>query len=391
MVKQTCNMRNFSFKKTYWGNSGTELDVLGKACIQDLPVLLVGTTKEIQEFRGEFSNELCWLPRADNYSTAINNELCVPGKARVICVSTASTDYERYRFYWESRGFRENYDFVQSDVFRPVYYLYKYNNVHLDRIEIFMTSHCSLNCDKCVAFIPYFKKKFHRSLDSLTNDLDILFSKVDFVRKLKLLGGEGLLYPKLAEYIEYIYNNYSDHIGTVRIGTNGTILPKQRILDVCRQYGVIIDVSDYSQAVPNLCHKDELLSLLEKSCVQYEIKRTGESWLDIGFPTTPQYTLFTEGSKAKEHFQKCAMFCRNFKDGKLWFCCFNFAAVNAGLFPENNNDFLDLRNNVSKHNIVEFELGLSILGHTTFCQVCAGGSMEANPNSIPVAIQRPRR
>ena len=378
-------MRNFSITDTQWKRPGAELDDLGAACTSGTPILLVGNADEVQYFRRDFENVLDWLHDANATWEDVAPEKLVPGAARVICVSSARADYEKWRALWTERGFQENKDFFQADIFRPVFHLYKYGQVHIDRVEVFMTSHCTLNCEKCIAYIPYFQKKSHLPLELLTKDLDILFSKVDFVRKLKLLGGEGLMYPYLAEYIEYLFSHYSSHVGTVRVGTNATLLPSQRILDVCRKYGVIMDVSDYAMAVPGKCRMDELLALLCDQGIAYEIKRTGEQWLDIGFPDNP--ANFVKGPEAMEHFGKCAMFCRDFCDGKMWFCCSNFAAVRAGLYPENENDFLDLRTHVSKKMIGEYEIGFSHLGHTSFCCVCGGCSVEANPHAVPVAKQ----
>jgi len=62
--------------------------------------------------------------------------------------------------------------------------------------------------------------------------------------------------------------------------------------------------------------------------------------------------------------------------------------VQAGLFPADDNDYLDFRRELSKTEILEFEVGFSPLGHTTFCGVCRGCSLEANPLQVPVARQR---
>lgn len=303
----------------------------------------------------------------------------------VICTYRDRKKYNNALTFWNSKGYIENETFFQAEVFSAIYNFYKYDKMVLDRVEIFLTPFCTLNCEKCIAYIPYFKEKKHVGLQMLLNDADLLFGKVDFVDKLKVLGGEGFLYPYLKEYLDYLYENYGDKIGSVRIGTNGTIFPKEDILAVCRKYGVIVDVSDYMNAVPDKCHLQEVVDLLEDNGVRYDIKRTGEQWLDMGFPNNIPEPL--EKPELEEHFHKCAMFCRQFYDGKFFFCCSNFAAVRTGMFPENENDYLDFRKEQNKEKILAFELGYTVLGHLTFCKVCRGCSEEANPLAVEVAKQ----
>lgn len=378
-------MRNFSIYGTKWKRPGAELDAIGARCTAGLPVLVVGRDDEIRDFRREFSGKVEIVNDCPVSAAAVSAGQFAPGAIQVVCVSVARHDYEAHRAYWNAKGFSENIYFFQSDVFRPVFHLYKYGALHLDRVEIFMTSHCTLNCEKCIAYIPYFKSKAHMPLDVLVADLDILFGKVDFVHKLKLLGGEGLMYPYLVAYLEYLFSRYSSRVGTVRIGTNATLLPDLQLLDVCRRYGVIMDVSDYAGAVPGKCRMDELLALLEAQGVKYVIKRTGEQWLDTGYPDNP--ATFATEADVVDHFHKCAMFCRDFFEGKLYFCCSNFAAVQAGIYQEHDNDYLDFNGDVSKKVILEYEIGFSRVGHPTFCSVCRGCSMEVNPHGVPVARQ----
>ena len=116
-----------------------------------------------------------------------------------------------------------------------------------------------------------------------------------------------------------------------------------------------------------------------------DIKRTGEQWLDMGFPISKPEGKNEE--MLRKHFEKCAMFCRQFADGKLFYCCSNCAAVKAGLYELNENDYFDFAENFNRKELLEYELGFSKLGHTSFCSVCQGGSEEANPWHVEVAKQ----
>lgn len=389
-------MRNYSIHHLKWENRGHELDAIASTMLNDKnEYYIIGNRDETQFFHERtgryirqrksyvlpekaFSNSL-------GETAILEKDIQVNEHTMIICVARSRSEYEKIWDRWMKKGFLENQRFFQGELFSMIYDVYEKDQIRLDRIEIFLTSRCTLNCEKCISYIPYFKKKTDTSLEQLKQDADILFQKVDYIYKLKLLGGEGLLYPHLIEYIDYLYDHYKEKIGTIRIGTNGTILPSPDILDMCRRNQVTLDISDYSTAVPDKSRLDEVKALCDKYGISVEIKRTGEQWLDLGFPDN-RYNRENE-EQIQGHFYGCAMFCRQFAQGKMWFCCTNFAAVCAGLFPENENDYFDFQTDFSKRELLEYEVGYSMLGHTTFCNVCGGCSEEVNLRRVAVAKQ----
>ncbi|MBQ7067275.1 MAG: radical SAM protein [Lachnospiraceae bacterium] len=388
-------MRNFSLKNTIWKNPGHELDEIAQHVTdREKKIILIGRAEEIQEFLK--SNDCIEIYGVSPTNEWKNEKIKVVDLQEVfqsaqeyifVCVSHERNEYESIkgqitRFHPK---FCENENFFQGEVFRSIWYVYEKNEIKIDRIEIFLTPCCTLNCEKCIAFIPYFKDREPTTLDMLKRDADLLFAKVDYIYKLKLLGGEGFLYPYLVEYIDYLYCCYGEKIGSVRIGTNGTVFPSKAILECCKRHDIIIDISDYTAAVPERCKLSEMVELFKGEGIKYDIKRVGEQWLDMGFPNEIPEEKNQE--QLLTHFQKCAMFCRDFYDGKLFFCCSNFAAVRTGLFPENENDYLDFTQEFSKKELLEYELGYSKLGHTTFCRMCFGCSEEANSRHVEVAKQ----
>lgn len=373
-------MRNFTSHSTKINDIEAEFVAVSNQIYAGKDFYLVGKKEENERFL-----KLIWqFVGREKFSTTDQ----LDDRVVVICNYRNRMNYEKCKKEFESKGYEEGINFFQGEVFAPVYVLATAGKLVIDRIEIFLTSYCTLNCEKCIAYIPYFKKHENTSLKMLKDDADLIFKKIDFVDKLKLLGGEGFAYPFLKEYILYLHENYGEQIGTVRIGTNGTIFPRQDVLDVIRECGVIIDISDYSLGVSDLCKMDEVIALFEKNNIRYEVKRSGEQWLDMGFPDNIPEPL--PDIEIEERFHKCAMFCRNFYDGKYWFCCSNFAAVRAKLFPEDENDYLDFKETIEKKDILMYELGYSKLGHTTFCRVCRGCSEEVNPMTVPVAKQKER-
>lgn len=377
-------MRNYSIHNTVWKNKGHELDTLAEKMLnKNMKWLLIGNQEEINEFQGRTNHELDLVNEEEAEKIKDIDKAVDLG---VICLHKDRNLYEKSREKFERAGIKENDRFFQGEVFQMIFDVYKHGQIKIDRVEVFMTSNCTLNCEKCVAYIPYFKHRVVAPFESLKQDMDLLFGKVDYVFKLKLLGGECFLHPDLIAYVDYIYSNYHKQIGSIRIGTNGTIMPSDEIVSMCKRNEVIVDISDYSQAVPELNKLEAVKEKLLNNGVMVDIKRTGEQWLDMGFPDSSRAKVEDEDA-LRAHFEKCAMFCRQFADGKLFYCCSNCAAVKAGLYNLNENDYFDFNEDFELKELLEYELGYSKLGHTSFCSVCQGGSDEANSHHVEVAKQ----
>ncbi len=374
-------MRNFSMRSSKWNDTAqSELDKTGDIIAdRSKKVYLAGSADRQKAFMERFS-----LFSDRKFICGGHTDIVRDNQSIIVCVEREEAAYFNIYKQLQERGWQENTDFFQEEVYEAFYHLYIRNQIVLDRIEIIMTTFCTLNCEKCISYIP-FQPKRHFPLEQLKKDADLLFSKVDFVKKLKLLGGEGFVYPYLKEFITYLYENYKEQTGEIRIGTNGTVYPSEELLAVCRETDVIIDISDYTCAVPDQCRLKEITSILCNHKIRYDVKRSGEKWLDMGFPYHKPAPK--TDSELEIHYHKCAMFCRNFYQGRLYHCCSNCAAVMAGLFPDDENDRLDFNNHISKKDILASELGYTGLGYLTFCRVCQGGSEEANPNLVDVAVQ----
>ena len=393
-------MRNFSIKNTKWLNRGHELDYIASLITRpDNRIYLVGSTKEVKLFYERIGHDLEKkgllggivhtesADRIEGMDIPMVNDGDIPKGINtiIVCTSFDRNKYESIKQLFQGYGFEENRQFFQGEIFTLVYEVYELNTIKLDRVEIFLTSHCPLKCEKCIAYIPYFKNYSHTPLEELKNDADCLFSKIDYIYKYKVLGGDGLVYPELVEYLEYICSKYREKIDSIRIGTNGTVLPSKEVLTVCKKYDITLDVSDYRCTIGDKSRLEEIIDICTDNKVKIDVKRTGEQWLDMGFPK--KLPGEKDDEHLREHYYRCAMFCRDFSEGKLYHCCSNFAAVKAGIFPPSENDYFDFTETFTKKELLEYEIGYCNLGYTSFCRVCRGCSDEVNPFHTEVARQ----
>jgi len=93
--------------------------------------------------------------------------------------------------------------------------------------------------------------------------LDIYFKCVDYLLDLDIVGGEPFLFSRLPEFIRYLGENYRHRIGYVGFITNGTIIPKDEVLDLLAQYSIEVSISDYSKDILYQNRVEELCKILE--------------------------------------------------------------------------------------------------------------------------------
>jgi organic radical activating enzyme len=240
--------------------------------------------------------------------------------------------------------------------------------VHIFQTDVLVTEKCNLACSFCNMFIPHYELPKHRDTQIILSDIDSYFNLVDYVSIFHLVGGEPFLHPNIKDIIEYILEKYSDKIDKFIITTNGTVLPKEEILEVLKNNNVILSVSNYSNKL------EKLKSKVEKVVDTYQVNninhyvRNNIEWYDFG-------DLRIKNNMSEEelinHFDSCTAPFRGLNDGKFYYCHLNTSAVLTKLFPLNDNDYVNL-SDVSSEDLIKFDLGFTELGYITFCDNCNG-------------------
>jgi hypothetical protein len=78
-----------------------------------------------------------------------------------------------------------------------------------------------------------------------------------------------------------------------------------------------------------------------------------------------------ETEKLINHFDSCTAPFRGLNNGKFYYCHLNTSAVLTGLFPLNENDYVDMKS-ISTDELLKFDLGFTDLGYVTMCDNCNG-------------------
>lgn len=211
------------------------------------------------------------------------------------------------------------------------------------QLAFHITSACTLNCKLCVNLMPRFKEKGaarHIPLEQIKREISAVFQIYDYIEDVTISGGEPLLHPDVSKVVSFCMS-YEKQFHSLRIFTNGTIVPKQQLIDQIREYGgkLSLVVDDYG---PDCSAKVEAItSLFEKNSLPLRVNRYwGDDqhcggWVNYG--PLEQYRGYTK-HQMENLYQNCHLAqykCIEVYNGKMLNCWAVFARE-LGYMPFEN-------------------------------------------------------
>ncbi|MBE5930968.1 MAG: radical SAM protein [Lachnospiraceae bacterium] len=177
----------------------------------------------------------------------------------------------------------------------------------MDRVSCHVTAKCNLRCKMCSAFIPKLYEMGNvpeYDVEEIKESFRTYFQLVEHVRLISISGGEPMIYPKLAELLEFMLQ-YEDNFTKLEVFTNGSVAIPEAVLEVmAKSEKMTLFVDHYG---PQISKKiDEIKMNCDKYHIKYSIRiYYGENahmngWIDRSFLTEK-----LSDEKAKEHFKKC--------------------------------------------------------------------------------------
>lgn len=389
-----------------WTNKGHELDSYAERVLRKFEQCgekvylfgagLIGQDTQIilercQCFGGYIDNDVKKQANGVNgYPVLSLRQYKEEGVCGIIVITADKKNVPAIEQQLTTEGFNKGKDFfTQKDFmhkFFPVLFVYKYDLLYVDLVQICLTERCTLKCKDCAhGCFAVDAQSEDLSLEMAKKSADSFFSKVDIVREFVLIGGEPLLYQELSEIINYIGERYRDKISIFSIVTNGTIIPKQEVLELCKKYNVLVRISDYSETLKWIKERNmQLIDKLEQNEVSFILEEKVSQWMDYGFQTTDR-----KGNEDEliQVFDECQTPCREIRGSKYYYCVMaRTVSENLG-FEVGQFDYLDLDslNDDYKKIFMEFEYGYSDKGYLDMCNHCAGA--DAEKHIIPAAVQ----
>lgn len=247
--------------------------------------------------------------------------------------------------------------------------------VYLPRVEIVLTTYCSLKCRDCSNLMQYYDKPYHINADSIIQGLQNLLDSIDSLAQLVLLGGEPFVYPDFVKILEFA--NKNPKIKSICIKTNGVFKLSDEMVSALKCKKVHLDMSDYgvrSEIVNNNC------KLLKKEKIAY-FCQDRKPWFNMGDMTKRNRTKIELAAQ----YKNCNYKCRCILNGKLYICPRASHGSDLGFFRENL--YVDLLNTkVSAEERREKILSLYYYDKPIkACDWCDAGTDICKP--IPCGIQ----
>lgn len=287
-----------------------------------------------------------------------------------------------------SKGYSQNliytgYEFL--DYILPIFTAYNLDKLYFHSLQISIGDICNLRCRDCINFIPYMQKRINRKYEEICADIDFLFEKVTYIRYLPILGGESFLHPKLEQIVYYILVNYGNRISKLQIYTNGTISKfSKSLLELFRENRdkIWIYVSNYTYSNPQLTLEfDIFIDMLKENDIPYYYE-DNFIWNDTGI----RNLSYIDHTDLEEFVTTCSPPCRDYQDGKLFYC--GNAKFAAKVFQiEDKNNYLNLKIENNVIAITEFMQGFLKDGYLEICKICNGYDEMTNSKLVDAGIQ----
>lgn len=244
--------------------------------------------------------------------------------------------------------------YIEEFLNEEIINFYENNELNIPQIEISITTKCTLNCKDCNTLMPSFKERgCHHTLtfSAFKEQLDNLCNSVSRIRHFVFLGGEPLVNPELPEMLDYACKK--ENIDLIRIVTNTTILPSQKLINVFhnnpnRAYFYLSDYRD-NPALVNILKQEEIKKLLQENKIKCQV---GENlnWIKEQAFSTKKFDKITTPETIKNCFR---LHCTQIFNNKIDVCSKPLSARMLGLLD--TNDDIQVSNNVNlKNELIRF-------------------------------------
>jgi hypothetical protein len=218
--------------------------------------------------------------------------------------------------------------------------------------------------------VPYQKHPINYKCESLKKDIDGFFEIFDRCNHFDIEGGEPLLHPDVAEVVRHALL-YKDRFTKIVLLTNGTLIPKTELLELCRNEPVFFIIDDYGEKLS--VKKTQMIKLLEEYKIDYRVdtyhgeNQYYDGWVDFGDYSFKNYT----DDELILKFNKCRT-GKNLpyiKDGKIFPCVVQASGIrHIPLLPDEYIDLRDAAKTLGEKKEMASGFFKKPLMHCKYCQ-----------------------
>ncbi len=252
--------------------------------------------------------------------------------------------------YLTRRGIDPESEFGSRIVSNSLSEVLDENKLVVPRMVFELTRMCSLKCRHCNNLMNRYDHPKHVELDVVLRDIRALSEAADKIITIELIGGEPFVYPYLKDVINYVVD--IDNIWGIEITTNGTVIPKNEVLDVLKNPKVTVRISRYEVS----SRIDELEETLFLNGVRFE-EISELSWIDSGDINSRGRSL----EQLLDIYNRCpsSYYCKTVLEGKVFSCARAASMYDLGIVEDEESYVTVEGNQCLKRDLKEFFLKLS--------------------------------
>ena len=177
----------------------------------------------------------------------------------------------------------------------------------LRNITVLVTSRCNLKCKHCATYSSQHPHPYHYELETLKKSVSRYFESMSIpIGLVTISGGEPLLHPQIAEFIEFI-SQYGPRVRMIEIITNGNIVPNDKLIAALKKsekFNLLID--DYGDKLsPNI---KKMTEKLDASDIAYRVRNytSVDTWCDGWIDVSDFTPKNRRENEIEDIFNRCA-------------------------------------------------------------------------------------
>ncbi len=240
-------------------------------------------------------------------------------------------------------------------------------------LPLYLTTRCSLNCEKCNNLMPLFHgNAYDFSWEKTQKALDRILTQVKELIFCELVGGEPFLNSNFEEILDYVM--HQEKIRQIVIVTNATVMPADSVVEKLCESKAVVRVSDYG-----LFDKmAQFVAKLDKAGVNIRIQQDMK-WNDPG-DVNPRGKSKEE---IKRQYNRCefSMKCKYLCEDKLFTCARAASLYHLGI-TKAEGDVMNITADTTKDDLLDFYLH----DYGDVCDYCDLWS-DYGGELIPAAVQ----
>ena len=226
-------------------------------------------------------------------------------KQKMILWKRKEEKYYNALFLQQTIGIKQGINLLKAELKKEI-------NI-LPRIIIVISTRCSMKCEKCGEFIPYFEKKNDISTEYIIDEIYNLFRQIDYIYTVEVIGGEPFIHKDFAKIMNTLFQ-FDSQINKIQVTTNAVFNIQSDIIHEIKNSKLEILISEYPNNKAKVC---QLGKILKEEGINFKIIRA-KYWTDFG----PICYNNLKNEQINHMYMQCnaSRDCRTLYMGNLFYC-----------------------------------------------------------------------